>query len=234
MTSALATLVVKELAAHAFSTSSEPIRCINQDLQALILQLDGQVAAGLPIATTVQLYGGSGIAGIANVVSMGPGLQIVGEVLSVIPGQIPGTATNDDAGAGNVGETIVNDVAPNSVTVTSGGATAVAAITLTAGDWDVSATLQFFANGATCIATQLECFIGPNSTSSPSGVGNFGGLSSTAGYTMAADDQYGIAIPGIRYPLAGTTTLTLLSLCTFTSAGGNIKAGGYLQARRRR
>lgn len=56
-------------------------------------------------------------------------------------GQIPGTATNDDASAGNVGEYLS---ASNNVAVLPAGAPlSVTSLALTAGDWDVSGGIFF-------------------------------------------------------------------------------------------
>ena len=56
-------------------------------------------------------------------------------------GQLPGTTTNDDATAGNVGEYLANSagVQPLVPNVPLN----LAQLSLTAGDWDVSATLYF-------------------------------------------------------------------------------------------
>lgn len=61
--------------------------------------------------------------------------------------QLPGTATNDDANAGNVGEYMENNLATGSaISLTTGTVANIVTITLTPGDWQVGANL--YCNGA--------------------------------------------------------------------------------------
>lgn len=59
------------------------------------------IDAGLPLATTSQLYGGSGTAGQANVVSIGAGLSLTGEVLSATPQAITNVSGSNQNTTGN-------------------------------------------------------------------------------------------------------------------------------------
>jgi hypothetical protein len=53
-------------------------------------------------------------------------------------GQIPGTATNDDAAAGKLGEIISSNIVVGSaVSLTTNTPANITSLSLTAGDWDV-------------------------------------------------------------------------------------------------
>lgn len=77
------------------------------------------------------------------------------DLLPWIVGQIPGIATNTAASAGNVGETIVSSGTSGSLS--SGTATQIASITLTPGDWDISAEVEFNASGGTSVTDWYSC-----------------------------------------------------------------------------
>jgi hypothetical protein len=63
-------------------------------------------------------------------------------------GQIPGTNTNDNASAGNVGEFVVSTISTAaSVGVASGVTANVTSISLSAGDWDIRAQLGVVPTG---------------------------------------------------------------------------------------
>jgi hypothetical protein len=62
-------------------------------------------------------------------------------------GQIPGTITNDNAAAGNVGEFSI--ATSGSGALVTDTPFALISITLTAGDWDVEGTATFSGSGAT-------------------------------------------------------------------------------------
>ena len=65
---------------------------------------------------------------------------------------LAGTATNDSAAAGKVGEIITSSVAPGApVSLSTGTAKTVTSISLTAGDWDVDGLVGFVSNAATSI-----------------------------------------------------------------------------------
>ncbi len=89
---------------------------------------------------------------VQGTISFGGGTY---SILPNDPGQIPGTATNDSAAAGKVGEYIATTVAFGSaVSLVNATAKTVASIALTPGDWDVEVTLVYNA-AATTTVTQL-------------------------------------------------------------------------------
>src|SRR5690242_16441964 len=63
----------------------------------------GATTTGLPLAATNQLYGGSGTAGTANIVTVGSGLSLSGETLTATGGKL--VLATDFAGVDNTGTT---------------------------------------------------------------------------------------------------------------------------------
>ena len=142
-----------------------------------------------------------------------------------------GTATNDSASAGYIGEYIESVIGSTSMPA-SGTYGEVTSISLTAGDWDISAAVQFEANGATYSRVDLEALIGTatgdNITGATLGstyfyIDHTSGDTSWAGYT--------IAIPGARKSISGTTTY-YLKVYPGTYSAGTPKCRGRISARR--
>lgn len=146
------------------------------------------------------------------------------------PGPVKGTATNDDAAAGYVGEYVSSTVLVGSgISLTSVTPADITSLSLTAGDWDVWANYDFSAGASTDI-TQL---LGWTSTTSatvptvPNG-GAFTGLNYGAGTHVGVNDHFPISTK--RYSLSGTTTVYLSTRCTFTVS--TLTAYGFIGARR--
>lgn len=149
--------------------------------------------------------------------------------------QILGSATNDSAPAGFLGEFITSTVAAGAaVALTTATPATIASINLTAGDWDVSGVLDFV-------------------TASTTNVSNLkGGLSSTAATFLAQTGGGGVGtdpnvskfyfnfapgvftesvpVPTTRVSLAAGATIYLVAQGTFTVAG--LSAYGTIRARR--
>lgn len=68
-----------------------------------------------------------------------------------LAGNLPATATNDNALAGRVGEYVSSDVAAPGAAMTTLVSQDITAISLTQGDWDVWAEAAFTPNGATTV-----------------------------------------------------------------------------------
>lgn len=148
-----------------------------------------------------------------------------------VTGQLKGkgTATNDAAAAGYIGEQITS-------AVTTGGFPAttvwgdVISIPLTAGDWDVYAQMVCDNSGGTWSRVDL----GISTTSGNSSTGlvlgqNFvseGWANSSTTPTIKA-----LGIAGFRVSLSGTTTYYLKFRCTY-SAGTPANDGALIYARR--
>jgi hypothetical protein len=82
-------------------------------------------------------------------------------------GQIPGTATNDNAAAGDVGEFVSTSVNSSpGVTLTTGVAVDLCALSLTAGDWDIRATTYYNPVGTT-VTSQIYTWTNTTSATAP-------------------------------------------------------------------
>ena len=139
---------------------------------------------------------------------------------------VKGTTTNDSAAAGYVGEykeTVLSSVAAPA----SNQFGDVASISLTAGDWDVSAMGEWLLNGATMTA---QVYLGISTTSGNSGSGMLNGDTITS--TQPPQSTYYMPqhIVPKRFSLAAPTTLYLKLYSTY-SAGAPLFSG-RISARR--
>jgi hypothetical protein len=126
---------------------------------------------------------------------------------------IKGTTTNDAADALNVGEYIESIVTAVNFPAT-GVIGDLTSISLTAGDWDISAFATPQRNGATwtAVATGITATSGNSTTGRVVG-SNWGEI-----VPGAANDSAVVAVPNYRVSLAGTTTYYLKMQGTFTVA----------------
>jgi len=129
---------------------------------------------------------------------------------------IVGTTTNDNAAAGNVGQTVSSAVSAVSLSnsVTWADATS---ISLTAGDWLISVIGNFLDNTNTTVSNYA---MGVSTTSGDSGTGLSLGdneISLTGYFQITGSTQTSAAIPGYRVSLSGTTTHYLKVSTTFSS-----------------
>ena len=138
---------------------------------------------------------------------------------------LTGTATNDSAAAGKVGQIISSLVAVGSpVSLTSPNASNVTSISLTAGDWDVEGNINFLGTGAT--TTVIVGGVTSTSATTPTdGSEVHSGLQLVT--TTATD---GVTLPRKRFSLSGTTTVYLVAKATFSA--GTVVTYGAITARR--
>jgi len=136
-----------------------------------------------------------------------------------------GTATNDNAATGYIGEYVSSTVAlGGSISFTNGVAANVTSISLTAGDWDVSGSICFYETS--CTGTSF--------------IGSFNATSATLPTTENCVQEYqpsttlsstrAFAIPVRRFSVASTTTVYLIGYRDFTA--GTSSGFGKIQARR--
>lgn len=142
-------------------------------------------------------------------------------------GQFLGTATNDNATAGNIGETLTSFLAAGSAaSLTTATPANVLSISLTAGDWDVGGNLNLSLAGAT--ATQFSAGIGTTSATIPSD-----GSEVYDGHpTTTLTSKTTLTPSSRRISLSATTTVYLVGSATFSA--GTVGAFGGVWARRRR
>ena len=143
--------------------------------------------------------------------------------------QVKGTTTNDSATAGFVGEYVVSVV--GSVNAFGNNTFGdITSISLTAGDWDVSA----ITNGDTVATTTTYFSMGISTTSGNSGTGLIDGdtrFYAGQSTNFATTAIWGLSIPPKRFSLASTTTIYMKGHSIY-SAGTPIFLGGRLSARR--
>lgn len=139
-----------------------------------------------------------------------------------------GTATNDNAAAGEIGEYISSTVASGSaVALTSGVQANVTSISLTAGDWDITGSV-FFSSTST---TSFNRYVGGISTTSAT-------IDATP--SRYTDTSIAATVPNLvpltnnsgptRFSFASTTTVYLVALASFTVSTSG--AYGIIRARR--
>jgi hypothetical protein len=137
---------------------------------------------------------------------------------------IVGTPTNNNAGAGFVGEfkssTIVSGSA---ISLTTTVVANLTSISLTAGDWDVFGNV-FFTNTGT--ASSFEIGISTTSATPPNT--EFVGILSSAAFDLTG--SFAIPAPQQRMSLSGTTTVYMIVRAEFNT--GAVTACGGIYARR--
>jgi hypothetical protein len=138
-----------------------------------------------------------------------------------------GTATNDNAAAGQIGEYQgVQRLSTNGVTLTTGVDAVLTSFVLTPGDWDVWGSVGFTLTNNN--STQLGAWINPTGTVSPP-VDHMGGNA----YEPISNNVNGRAVLPVthmRISIASSTTITLGTNTVFS--GGTHVAWGKLMARR--
>jgi hypothetical protein len=151
-----------------------------------------------------------------------------GITFSPTTGGIVGTTTNDDAGAGKVGEFIQSEVpVASEVTLTTGVAANITSIPLTAGDWDVWGNSVYDLDATTTVSFQI---LGISTTSATQPTAPNGG-----GYGVAIIPNNRTYLPIFvqkRLSLSAATTVYLVTTMSFATSFA--KAYGSIQARRRR
>jgi hypothetical protein len=147
-----------------------------------------------------------------------------------------GTATNNNAAAGQVGEFVTATVAAGSaVALTTATGANVTSISLTAGDWEVDGQVDF-SPAATTSVTQYNASCSLTSaTLAPQAGGS--GLGTDATFTINQAAQVPVSTfmaPTItvRLSIAATTTVFLVAQAVFTVS--TLSAYGTIRARRAR
>lgn len=186
--------------------------------------LTGSLGSSLTNAVllgTVTLPSGNTLTGAAGVDIFSGRMQVQGGIKGVT------NATN--ATAGNVGEYIEAEVASNTVTLTNvttanAFGTSTAAITLTAGDWDVGGSIYILAASAT--VTQLIASI---STTTASLTPTAGTLSVIQPFTTTS---YSLKLPMPVQRLSVSTSTPIYLNVNLAFSAGSAAAGGVVWARR--
>lgn len=142
--------------------------------------------------------------------------------------KIKGTVTNTSAAAGDVGEEIVSSVSTYTNYTTSATYQNITSITLTAGDWDLSAAGTIFGNSATMTAGEFEFVISTTTASSTGAVNGRDFAYGTVGGISILHDSRAFATQ--RISLSSSTTYYLNTKVSFSA--GNPQFTGFIRARR--
>jgi hypothetical protein len=143
---------------------------------------------------------------------------------------IPGTTTNDNATAGNIGEFVSSTVLQASaVSLTNGTPVNINSISLTAGDWDVWISGYFLPASSTTLNV-LQRSISTASATSNGAAPNFGQFAANA--AVAGGNIYAVNVNPVRISLAATTTIFDVANALFGTS--TCTAFGGIYARRRR
>jgi hypothetical protein len=123
-------------------------------------------------------------------------------------GQIPGTATNDNAAAGNVGEVIASNVLIGAaVALTTATPANITSMGLTAGDWDCHAMIGTAA-AATTTSTETVGMI--SLVSATLGVANTSSFDFPFTKAVGASPQVNVPMGVMRFSFAAPTTIFLV------------------------
>lgn len=149
---------------------------------------------------------------------------------SIGRGQYLGTATNDSATAGNIGEFMsASLVSGSAVSLTNNTAITVTSISLTAGDWDVSG-VTVYKFGASTTVNECDANISTTNNSFDGTVGTFSTQVYPSTFTPGSSVTPGVPTLAVRKSLSGTTTVYLIAFCTFATSTAS--AFGFIRARR--
>jgi len=151
---------------------------------------------------------------------------VVADIPVLPSSKIQGTATNDNAAAGYLGEykESVISSATNFPTSTEFGD--LTSLSLTAGDWDVTGMVWNLQNGSTC----TECMMGISATSGNATTGLVNGSNWMVAPGPDGDNSTSSTVSSYRVSLSGTTTYYLKYQATYSA--GQPQAYGRLSARR--
>jgi hypothetical protein len=197
-------------------------------------------AAGTTLARTTILR--SSGAGNNTAVSLSGNAEVHIEFLAngttgypaLTAGQIPGTAANDLANAGNIGEYVSAVVlAASAISLTTSTPANITGISLTAGDWNVWGTICYTPAATTTVTSLVGTITTVSSTTS----GGFGGANSIAqvnypALVLGSTVDTVIAVSALQFTLNATTTVFLNTNQVFGVS--TIKGYGGIYARRMR
>lgn len=185
------------------------------------------LAAG---ATTEILVGGGASALPVWTTATGTGAPVRAGSPTLTNPNIVGTATNDSAAAGSVGQYVESNIAIGSaVALTSGIEKTITSISLTAGDWDVQLNAGYTGGGTTSV-TQLGVSISLVNNTGDYTAGRANVRTHPGGSLLFSLNQNNLVVPSIRLSLSATTTVYFVAYASFTIS--TCSAFGLISARR--
>lgn len=186
--------------------------------------LSGDVTTSGALATTVAKIAGTAVSG-----TTGSSSVVFSTAPTISQPNLVGTTTNNNAAAGSVGQFVSANVALGSaIGLTTATPTDITSISLTAGDWDVSGSVDMTPGGS-AITGQLIGWISTTSATLPA-LPNNGGETRLDNINNSPSAIFGIPVGPMRVSIATTTTVYLS--CYNSFSGGTMGAYGFIQARR--
>lgn len=187
----------------------------------------GQVLTSQGGGSTPMTWTSSGTGTVTSVICFGVTITTTGTCTT--SGQLPGTATNDNASAGNIGEYISSTVIESgAVPITSNMAADITSISLTAGDWNVWGAIVSDPAASTTQA-DVEGWISTTSATEPTKPNGGATLQIFPG-TGATGNRVSSPVGMTRVSLAGTTTVYLSGESVFGVSTSAMY--GFIGARR--
>jgi hypothetical protein len=159
VTSSVATLAASFMPAHTGDVTSSAGGTVNTlaTVNSNVGTFQGLTvnAKGLVTAAANQSYlTSSGVSGLtAGQLTVAASATTI--TSSIANGQLPATATNDNAAAGKVGE-VISTVVTAGVALPTTVVTTIATLALTAGDWDVQGEVWIASNNATFVQAGIH------------------------------------------------------------------------------
>lgn len=151
-------------------------------------------------------------------------------LIAALTGQMPATATNDDATSGHVGEFISSEIlVAGRLTLVSATPKDITSISLTAGDWDVWGTVSTLPTGGSLSQTFMAAWISATSATMPT-IPN-GGAYQDSRLNITGGLPTSLTAGKRRLSLASTTTVYITAQVAWTS-GTSMEAYGGIYARR--
>jgi len=141
--------------------------------------------------------------------------------LNGTPNNIKGVTDGSNAAAGQVGEVLSGSSAPASIT--SGVIGNAVALTLTAGDWDVSGTVGYQGAGGAVVSYHTISISTVSNTHGTPGVGQFFSNSPT-------NQNANFVVPVTRVSISASTSV--FGVATVGFSPGTLQVNGTLFARR--
>lgn len=142
-----------------------------------------------------------------------------------------GTATNDSAAAGFIGEAIESTVLVASAAgLTTGTGLSITSISLTAGDWEVAGNVVYQTSSGVSVTKVFSSISTTDNTLDATTGGRLSSISMGAVIPGASNNSWSIPVGPIRISSAGTTTVYLVAQATFTAS--TLAAYGHIKGRR--
>ncbi len=155
-------------------------------------------------------------------------IKSTGNLVVGTANNIQGTATNNSAAAGNIGERTTSSISTYTNFTTTATYQNITSISLTAGDWDISAFYSYYSNSATITAASDAIFVISTTTASASGATEGKNIAYIPQATLLGTSHESGSIAPYQVSLSGTTTYYLNAQATFTL--GNPQYVGTIRA----